>query len=129
MNLKPNLLQTLSQNLLKEKLNKSIFILSVILALFSGDIANILYESYQIEPWLFTINLLRFDFLLMIFSLRLEVKKYIGSMWYKIIVYILINNFIDRYFGITGWSWNDYITIVAVIIEYLIHKKIISKIK
>lgn len=124
MNLKQSHLQILSQNHLKEKLNKLLFIVSLVLALFSGDISNILYENYQVEPWLFTINLLRFDFLLIIVALRTQVKDLIGSIFYRIVVYILINNFIDRIFGILGWSWNDYITIVAVLLEYLIHKKL-----
>jgi len=124
MNLKLNHLQILSQSPLKEKLNKIVLVISIILALFSANIANIIYDNYQIEPWLFTINLLRFDFLLVIFALRTEVKNLIGGMWYRIIVYILINNFIDRYFGITDWSINDYLTIIIVILEYLIHKKI-----
>ena len=115
-------LQTLSQSHLKGEFHRAIFILCIILAFFSGDIANFLYEKYQIEPWLFTINLLRFDFLLMIFLLRVEVKKLIGPLLYRIVVYILINNFIDRYFGIIGWSWNDYITILVVVLDFVLQK-------
>lgn len=126
LSLKQNLkqhLQTLSLSHLKGKSTNFVLIIGIILALFSANIANIIYEKYQIEPWLFTINLLRFDFLLIIFALRTEVKKLISPLWYRIIVYILINNNVDRFFGITDWSWNDYLTIGIILLEYLIHKK------
>ena len=83
-----------------------------------------LHEEYQIEPWLFTINLFRFNFLMLIYTLRIEVKKLIGSMLYRVVVYVLINNFIDRFFGIEGWSWNDYITIMVVVLDFVLQKYI-----
>ena len=77
---------------------------------------------YNIEPWKFSLNLTRFCYLLIVFALRVEAVKLIGPLFYRIVVYILINNFIDRYFGIIGWSWNDYITIFVVVLDFVLQK-------
>ena len=91
-------------------LNKVLLLVSLILFFISSNIAN--YISIDADSaWSNFALLLRFDFLLVIFALRTEVKNLIGGMWYRIIVYILINNFIDRYFGITDWSINDYLDV------------------
>ena len=77
-------------------------------------------KTYGYNSWKLGINIYRFDFLLLLITLRNEVKKYIGSYGYRIIIYLLINHFADRYFGIKHWSWNDTLTVVAIVIEYVV---------
>jgi hypothetical protein len=57
------------------------------------------------------------DFLLVVFALRIEVKRLIGNSGYKIIFYGLLNYFFDQYYGLKGWSWNDYFTIIMIGLE------------
>ncbi len=64
-----------------------------------------------------------FNFTLIFFSLQMEVKKLITITGYRIILYLLINYFIDKYLGLIGWSWNDFITIALVIIESIRNEK------
>jgi hypothetical protein len=129
MNLKLKLKQflTLKEEQLKN-LNKLLLLLSVCGVFFGNYVANYFGKDSD-TCWVYYASILICSFLLLLIALKKEINNLIGGTWYKIIVYILINNFIDRYFGITGWSWNDYITIVAVVLEYLIYKKIISKYK
>ena len=58
-----------------------------------------------------------FNFTLMFFSLRSEAIKLITKTGYKIILYLLINFYIDKYFGLDSWSWNDFITLILIGIE------------
>jgi hypothetical protein len=58
----------------------------------------------------------------MFFSLRNEAIRLITKTGYKIILYLLINYFIDKYFGLDGWSWNDFLTIGLLVLEYIIIK-------
>jgi hypothetical protein len=90
--------------------------------------ANYIEDNFGYNSWKTGIDILRFNFLLIFISLRDGVKKLIGSLFYRILIYILINNFIDIYFGYTTWSWNDFLTVFVTIIEYCIeyrkHKKL-----
>jgi amino acid permease len=56
----------------------------------------------------------------MFFSLRSEAIRLITKTGYKIILYLLINYFIDKYFGLDSWSWNDYLTVVLIGIEAVV---------
>jgi hypothetical protein len=44
----------------------------------------------------------------------------------EIAVALLINHFVDRYFGINGWSWNDSITIIFIIYKAVKKWKVLS---
>lgn len=100
-------------------LNKVLFLTSLILFFISSYLAN--YISIDADSaWNNFALILRFDFLLIFVSLRDGVKKFIGELFYRIIIYLLINNFIDKYFGNNTWSWNDCLTIFVTIIEYYI---------
>jgi uncharacterized membrane protein YdcZ (DUF606 family) len=68
------------------------------------------------------LDLYRLAFLISIIALRDGVKSIIGNTLYVVIKNVLINNFIDRYFGYTDWSWNDFLTIAITLIELLIFK-------
>jgi len=106
------------ENQLKD-LNKVLFLTSLILFFISSYLAN--YISIDADSaWNNFALILRFDFLLIFISLKDGVKKFIGKLFYRIIVYLLINNFIDKYFGYTTWSWNDCLTVFITIIEYYI---------
>jgi hypothetical protein len=63
-----------------------------------------------------------FNFTLIFFSLRSEVIRLVTEIGYKIILYLLINYFIDKYFELDGWSWNDFLTSVLLFLEYIIRK-------
>ena len=96
---------------------KYVLILSLFLCFFGGNIGNVIYDIYKIEPWCFTLNLYRFNFLLIIITLRDQVKKLITIEGYKIVTLILLNNFIDRILGIVDWSINDFLTIGLVLMQ------------
>jgi len=102
-------------------LNKIALFLSVFLLLFSSQIAN--YNTTVDESWFIWKNIMYFNFTLMFFTLRKEVVKIIGMIGYKIIIYTLLNYFIDQYCGYTDWTWNDFITVGFILLE-LIFKKI-----
>ena len=84
----------------------------------SSYIAN--YNSTVDEAWQRWNFLMYFNFTLMFFSLRNEAKKIITNTGYKIVLYLLINYFIDKYLKLSGWSWNDFLTIGLVLLELAI---------
>lgn len=101
-------------------------IIGVLLILFVKRITDDLYFIYDIDPWFLALDLYRLACLLIIFALsNASVTRLIGNIGFRIIFYLLINNFYDRYHGITDWSTNDTLTVIAVIIEgiYEIYKK------
>lgn len=113
-------MQYLIQKVLQLKdLDRLLCIVSLLLFFSSSYIANY-YSVSANTAWKNFAIILRFDFLLILVSLRTEVKKLIGNTWYKIAIYTIINNFIDRYFDIIVWSWNDYLTVIGVLFELLV---------
>ena len=102
-------------------LTKILISLSIFGVLFGSYVANYFTKDND-TAWTYYASVLIFSFMLLFVSLRQEIKSVISNTFYRIVLYTLINNFIDRYFGVTDWSWNDYITISMIIIEFLIHK-------
>jgi hypothetical protein len=78
------------------------------------------YNTTDEEAWVRYTNFLVFNHLLIFVSLRDYIKKLISSYLYRITVYIIVNNFADRCFGIKDWSWNDTLTVVAIVVEYVV---------
>ena len=115
--------QTLKEHLL-HALNKIALVLSVVLLLFSSEIAN--YNTTINEAWFIWKNIIHFNYVIIFWSLKKEVIEKIGEIIYKIIIYLLLNYFIDQYFGLKGWSWNDFLTVTLIILELII-KKIYKK--
>ena len=115
--------QTLKERLL-HALNKIALVLSVVLLLFSSEIAN--YNTTVNDAWFVWKNLIHFNYVIIFWSLKKEVIEKIGEIIYKIIIYLLLNYFIDQYFGLKGWSWNDFLTVTLIILELII-KKIYKK--
>ena len=105
---------------LKEGLNRLLITLAIFTFFFGSYIAN--FGTTEQEAWDMYLNILRFDYLLIILALRDSVKKLIKPLGYKVLVYLLINHFIDKYFGIKSWSWNDALTVVAIVLEYTFGK-------
>ena len=99
-------------------LSKIGLVISVLLLLFSSEIAN--YNTTVDEAWFIWKNLIHFNYVIIFWSLRKEVIKKLGNISYKIIIYLLLNYFIDQYFDYADWTWNDYLTIIFIIIETLI---------
>ena len=91
----------------KADLNRLLRIASVLIILFSGYLTGFIIDDT--EAWRMTLNLYRLSFLLLILTIDSKLKE--------IAVALLINHFIDRYFGINGWSWNDSITIIFIIFK------------
>jgi hypothetical protein len=94
-----------------------------------GACASLFFASqiacYNTTPdiaWLRFGHILIFDFLLIFVALRVEVIRLIGLHWFKLISYILINHFIDSAFGFDGYTWNDFITIMIVLLEFIIYE-------
>lgn len=101
-------------------LSKCLLIVSCMLFFSSSYIAN--YHTTVNEAWQRWNFLMYFNFTLMFFSLKNEVIKLVSNTVYKIVFYLLINYFIDTYFGLNGWSWNDFLTVIFIVLE-LIYKK------
>lgn len=99
-------------------LNKIILVFAILLYVFSTEIAN--YQTTVDEAWFRWKNILMFDFTLVIYSLRNEVKNVVSKFGYKIIYIVLLNYFFDQYLGFKGWSWNDYLTVILIGIEAII---------
>jgi len=102
-------------------LDKACVIFSFLTLLTASYIAN--YNTEINTAWIRFSNLLYFDFLLVFFALRRSAKIIIGNTFYKIIVYLLINNFFDKAIGLEGWSWNDFLTVLIVTVEYVVSIK------
>lgn len=90
--------------------------------MFVKNISDFFYYKYNINAYELALDLYRFDFLLVIIALREGVKLLIGNTSYVVLKNLIINNFIDRYFGYNDWSWNDFLTIAITLIELLIFK-------
>jgi hypothetical protein len=104
------------EHLLRDpKFNVGLLVVAVFIYIISTDIAN--YHSTVKEAWWRWKNILMADFLLVVFALRIEVKRLIGNSGFKIIFYGLLNYFFDQYYGLKGWSWNDYLTIIMISLE------------
>ena len=101
-------------------LNRLLLLIAVVLYIFSTEIAN--YGTTVNEAWFRWKNILMFDLTLIVFALRSEIKKLVTKVGFEIIIFILINYFIDQFFGLKGWSWNDYITIGLVVVDFLKYK-------
>jgi hypothetical protein len=102
-------------------LNKILIALSVCGVLFGSYISNYFAKDSD-TAWTYYASILIFSFWLLIISLRQELICLIGKTWFRVVLYIIANNFIDRCFGITTWSWNDYLTVTMILIEYLFYK-------
>ena len=111
---------TLTEHQLKD-LNRLILILSVILFFSGSYIANYISKDAN-SAWDNFSLILRFNYWLLIIALRSEFKNLIGELLFNIVKWIIINNFIDRYFGLETWSWNDIFTVYAILLEYYIYK-------
>lgn len=96
-------------------LNRLLLVFAVLLYIFSSKIAN--YHTTVDEAWFRWKLIIMFDILLFIYSLREEVKKLFTIFGYKVIIYGLINYHIDCYNKESGWSWNDYFTIILIATE------------
>lgn len=101
-------------------LSRLLLIVCYLLFFSSSYVAN--YNSTIDEAWQRWNFLMYFNFTLMFFSLRKEAKNLITNTGYRIVLYLLINYFIDRYFGLKDWSWNDFTTVAFILLE-LIYKK------
>jgi uncharacterized membrane protein YfcA len=102
-------------------LKKVLVLLSILGVLFGSYVAKYFTKDFD-TAWTYYASVLIFSFMLLFISLRQEVKSVISKTLYRIVLYTLINNFIDRYFGVTTWSWNDYLTVTMILIEYLFYK-------
>ena len=102
-------------------IDTALLISGIVLILLVKKIVDYLYFIYDIDPWDLALDLYRFAFMLAIFGLRnASVRRLIKPTGFRIIFYLLINNFYDRYHGITDWSTNDTITVIIVCIEGII---------
>lgn len=103
------------KGILQFVLNRSLLLFSCLLFFGASYIAN--YHATVDEAWKRWEYIIYFDFILMFFSLRIEAKKLLTNSGYKIVMYLLINFFIDEYLGYKTWSWNDYLTVIGIGIE------------
>jgi hypothetical protein len=115
-----NQFQTQKESLQKN-LDSVLIALSFIVVLFCGTISEFLFTDIN-EMWRFTLNLYRLSLLLLIFACRESIIEKIDLFLYKILLYILLNHFFDRYFELNTWSFNDALTLVAILFEYIIYK-------
>lgn len=99
-------------------LDRFILGLGVLIYLNSSKIGNL--QKDVDDKWLVYQYLLMFSFILILLSLKKEVIRLFSIYGYRIMMYGLINFYIDTYCGIQGWSWNDYLTAIMIGIEALI---------
>jgi hypothetical protein len=105
------------QRLKTLKVNQQFALISsVLLILCSGYIVDKIDDINL--AWQTNLNLYRLSFLLIILTIESRVKE--------IAVALLINHFIDRFFGINGWSCNDSITIIFIIYKVVKKWKVLS---
>jgi hypothetical protein len=103
--------------------NLLLLLLSISIFLFVKNISDFAYYQYLINAYELALDLYRLAFLIAIIALRDGVKLIIGNTLYVVLKNILINNFVDRYFGYTDWSWNDFLTIAITLIELIFKNK------
>lgn len=72
------------------------------------------------NSWEIGINIYRLDFLLILIALQKEVKRLITIVGYRVITYLLINHFIDKYLGYTDWSYNDAVTLATIELDLML---------
>lgn len=84
----------------------------------SSKIGN-LQENVD-DKWFVYQCLLMFSFILILSALRKEAIRLFSIYGYRIMMYGLINFYIDTYCGVQEWSWNDYLTAILIGIEALI---------
>lgn len=101
-------------------LNRILLVFAIVSFFFSSYIAN--YGTTVNEAWIRWKFIIYLDFTIAYYSLRSEVKKLITYFGYKIVIYLLINYFIDEYFGLKDWSLNDFITIAIIVLEFAYNK-------
>ena len=104
------------QDTLQNHLDNILPYISVLLILFSGYIVELCNNIDQ--KWELMLGLYRLSFLLIVITLKNNINIYL----HKIIISLLLNDFIDRYYNIDYWSWNDTITILYIISILLFHK-------
>ena len=102
-------------------LSRLLLIVCCLLFFSSSYIAN--YNTTVDDAWKRWNFLMYFNFTLMFISLRKEAKKLITNTGYKIVLYLLINYFIDKYFGLKEWSFNDLLTVAFILLELIIKKR------
>lgn len=119
---KLNHLQFLTQvgHRLKLNFNKILLSVGVILILFASYVADYLAVKTGKNSWVIGINIYRLDFLLILVALRDGIKKLISIVGYRVIVYLLINHFIDKYLGYDDWSYNDAITLATIELDVML---------
>lgn len=114
-------LKTLKENLLKKNFLGSLFLIfSVSLILFSAYLSDYISEKFNLNSWVVGINIYRFAFLALIFSVKKEIIKLISVNGYRVIFYLLVNHFIDICLNYTTWSENDTITVIMIVVEAII---------
>ena len=96
-------------------LNRSVLGLGVLIYVMSSKIGNLQQDVN--DKWFVYQYLLMLSFILVLLSLRKEAINLFTIYGYRIMMYGLINFYIDTYCGIESWSWNDYLTVILIGIE------------
>lgn len=104
-------LKTLTEHQ-KASLDKLLKITSISLMLFAVYYCDYLYPKGGTISWQLNLDLYRLAFLLLIFTIK---KGFIK----EIAIALLINHYVDSYFGLKGWTINDTITVVYVGVKTL----------
>jgi hypothetical protein len=110
------LCQILQKGQLKDRFKGLLIIVSFLSFFFAAEIANH-YTSNIDYSWALLANIHRVVLLLFMVVLRKELRRFVGDILHRIMVYLLVNHFIDRYLGYNTWSWNDAITLIAIGVE------------
>ena len=109
LNQKRNQLKILTEFLLNDQIKNILKYFSFFLILFSGYIVDFIKDVNL--AWKVNLFIYRLVFLILIFVF----KKQFNTFAYKIIIALIINDFIDRSLGITTWSINDTLTIIYIL--------------
>jgi hypothetical protein len=96
-------------------LDRFVLGLGVLIYLMSSKIGNLQQDIN--DKWFVYQYLLMMSFILVLLSLRKEAINLFTIYGYRIMMYGLINFYIDTYCEIDSWSWNDFLTVILIGIE------------
>lgn len=99
------------------------FSIKIHLPLF-GDILLVGGVTDVMDRWDTMLNLYRLAFLLLVQVARKSLMKIMYNLPHRIIFWLLLNHFYDRMHGETGWSVNDTLTVIMILLEVFFQRKL-----
>lgn len=125
---------------LLEALDKPFLLIAILLILFSAHLVNLYSIKIHLpiignislvggiadvnDRWDAMLNLYRLSVLLLVQVARKSLMKIMYNLPHRIIFWLLLNHFYDRMHGETGWSVNDTLTVIMILLEVFFQRKL-----